>query len=409
MDTEARPSMAETRSDTSHSPSVPVAAESDRVVVVNKLPAEEVARVGLVVLGLGIAAYFLWVIHEVLFLLALAILLATAIDPLVNRLRRGPFGRGSGVLVVYAAIIVAIGLPLLFLAPSLIGQADAFAESLPQRVEALRPYAEQLRPRQLRDAAVTVLGRVGEGLRNPAAPAEERLVEVGAIAAETVVSLFTVFVLAFYWLVERAHIKRAILRMVPPRRAKDVNAVWLEVEDKFGGWVRGQAILMLTMSVMASVGFFLIGLPNPILLGVVAGLGELVPLVGPLVAFTPAVLVALTIDPFTALVVILFATAIQQFEGNILVPRIMGRTVGVSPLAVLLGILAGWTVYGLPGAFVAVPIAGAVQVILAHALHMEDYAQMEAHSPPVARDAAAHAPSAQQATKEAAAAHAPTT
>jgi len=202
-------------------------------------------------------------------------------------------------------------------------------------------------------------------------------------------SFFTVFVLAYYWLVERASIKRVILRTVPIRHARGVNTVWMEVEEKLGGWVRGQLLLMLAIGVMAAVGYFFLGLPNPILLGVVAGLFEIVPMIGPFLAFAPAVLVALaTADPTRALVVALYALIIQQIESNILVPRVMGRTVGVSPLTVLLGILVGTALAGLPGAFLAVPVAGALQVIFAHVLRTEDPSQSEEHKD--AADRAAH-------------------
>ena len=366
-------------------------SELPRQVVVVKVPAAEVARVGLVLIGLGLGLYLLWTIHEVVFVLFLAIMLATAIEPIVNRLRRGPFSRGSGVLVVYTAIVLAIGLPTVILAPSLAAQADAFAAGIPDRIGALRPYAEQLRPAALRDVAVNAIGRVTETVRNPAPPREEELVGIGATVAHYALNFFSVFFLAFYWLVERASIKRALLRLVPNRRAKDVNAVWLEVEEKLGGWVRGQLLVMLAMGVMATVGFFFIGLPNPILLGVLAGLAEIVPMVGPFLAFAPAVIVALTIDPYVVLLVIGFGFVIQQIESNVLVPRIMGHTVGVSPLTVLLGILIGAILYGVPGAFLAVPVAGAIQVILAHALGLEDPVQAEEHDPPVVRDDAREA------------------
>jgi predicted PurR-regulated permease PerM len=196
-------------------------------------------------------------------------------------------------------------------------------------------------------------------------------------------------VLAYYWLVERASIKRVILRTVPVRHARNVNTVWMEVEEKLGGWVRGQLILMLAIGVMAAIGYSLLGLPNPVLLGVVAGLFEIVPMIGPFLAFAPAVLVALAVvDPPRALAVAGFALVIQQIESNILVPRVMGRTVGVSPLTVLIGILVGASLAGLPGAFLAVPLAGALQVILAHVLRTEDASQSEEHRDPV--DRAAH-------------------
>ena len=370
-----------------------VAAEHPAQAVAIKLPASEVARAMFVVVGIGLGVYLLWMIHEVVFLLFLGILLATAIEPLVNRLRRGPFSRGSGVLVVYAAIVVLLGVPTFFFAPGLIAELDRSVATIPGSIADLRPYAEQLRPQALASAAIGGIDRVAEAVRNPAPPEPEGLVELGTSAATGVLHFLTVIFLGFYWLVERATIKRAVLRLVPPRRAKDVNAVWLEVEQKLGGWVRGQLLVMAAMAVMAGIGFFLIGLPNPLLLALLAGAGELVPLIGPFLGFAPAVIVALTIDPSTALIVVVYALVIQQIEGNVLVPRVMGHAVGVSPLTVVLGILIGSILYGLPGAFLAIPVAGAVQVILAHALGMEGPIQAEAHVPGPSRDAAQEAPS----------------
>jgi predicted PurR-regulated permease PerM len=356
------------------------------------LPAGEVARAGLVVLGLALGAYVLWHIHEVVFLLFLGILLATAIEPAVNYLRRGPFGRGTGVLAVYGAIVLVLGTVAAVTVPSLVAQSDAFFASIPGKIGALRPYAEQLRPQMVEDAAVRAIDRVGDTVSNPSVPVDEQsLLQILSTVGHFLISFMTVFFLAFYWLVERATIKRALLRLVPPSRARGVNAVWLEVEQKLGGWVRGQLLVMLTMGVLAGVGFWIIGLPNPVLLGVLAGIAELVPMIGPFLAFAPAVLVALGIDAWTALLVIAYAVVIQQIESNFLIPRIMGHTVGVSPLTVVLGILIGAILYGLPGAFLAVPVAGAIQVIVAHAVGMEDPEQISAHGPEVAREAAAEA------------------
>src|SRR6476661_3140261 len=100
---------------------------AERSVVVNKYPPAEVARVFLVVAGLALGAYILWRIQEVVFLLFIAVLLATAIEPIVNRLRRGPFSRGSGVLVVYTAIMLVIGIAGYLIVPNVLGQAGTFA------------------------------------------------------------------------------------------------------------------------------------------------------------------------------------------------------------------------------------------------------------------------------------------
>ncbi|MBV9545475.1 MAG: AI-2E family transporter, partial [Chloroflexi bacterium] len=347
-----------------------------------KFPPGEVARAALVLMGLAIGAYLLWRVQEVLLLMLLAILLATSIEPVVNVLRRGPFTRGSGVLAVYTLIILIIGLAAYAVVPNVATQAASFTENLPAELDRLRPVADELRPNMLRTLAVEAIDSGQRAVQAPQQPAEEQIVQAGATAAHTIFSFLTVFVLAYYWLVERASIKRVILRTVPVRHARSVNTVWLEVEEKLGGWVRGQLLLMFVIGVLAAIGYWVAGLPNPVLLGVIAGLFEIVPMIGPWLAFTPAVLVALTIDPQRAVLVAVYALIIQQLESNVLVPRLMGRTVGVSPLTVFLGILVGAALYGLFGAFLAVPLAGALQVILAHVLRTEDASQSEEHKPP---------------------------
>src|SRR5207302_46522 len=194
----------------------------------------------------------------------------------------------------------------------------SFSETLPERLQQLRPYALSLQPRPLQAAAISAVDSAISAVQSPQRPAQDQIVEAGATAAHTLFSLITVFVLAYYWLVERPSIKRVVLRAVSVRHARDVHTVWREVEEKLGGWVRGQLILMLAIGVMATVGYVVLGLPNPILLGILFG-----------------------------------------------------------------GVLAG-----LPGAFVAVPLAGALQVVLAHLLRSEDPSQAEEHRDPA--DRAAH-------------------
>jgi predicted PurR-regulated permease PerM len=358
------------------------------VEVINHIRAGEVFRAGLVVLALIGGVYLLWRIQEVLLLMFLAVLLATALEPIVNRLRRGPFTRGSGVLVIYSVIVLVLGVAVYAVVPSLIVEAGAFTDTFPDRLTTLRAEAVTLQPAPVRDAVIGGLDRVAAIAQSPTAPPSDQIVAFGATAAQTLIGFVTVFVLAFYWLVERATIKRIVLRTVPPHRARNVNTVWLEIEEKLGGCVRGQLILMLVVGVLAGITFFLIGLPNPILLAVAAGLFEIIPMLGPFLAFTPAVLAALVTDPSKALIVVACAIVIQQIEGNILVPRVMRHAVGVSPLTVVLGILTGSVLYGLPGAFLAVPMAAGVQVILAHMLQVEDSSQAEKHPTPGERSAA---------------------
>jgi predicted PurR-regulated permease PerM len=349
------------------------------VIVLNRFPARDVVRSALILMGIALAAYFLWMLRDILFLMFLAVMVATAIEPLVNRLRRGPFTKGSGTLTVYVAIVLAIALPTYFAFPSLVAQAAGFTENLPERLQTLRPYAEQVPVKPIRDGLIGALDLGPRALEAPPPSEPEKAIENVASVGHTLFNILTVFVLAFYWILERTAIKRIVLKGVGPKWAANTNAAWIEVEEKLGGWVRGQLLLMLSMAVMAAIGYLVIGLPNPFVLAIIAGLAEIIPILGPFIAFAPAVLVALTISPTTAVIVLVFAFVIQQLESYVLVPRIMGHTVGISPLTVFLGILIGATLYGIPGAFLAVPLAGAAQVILAHLLRSEDDVQAEGH------------------------------
>jgi predicted PurR-regulated permease PerM len=311
----------------------------------------------------------LWRIQEILLLLLTAILFATAIEPLVNVLRRGPFNRAQGILAIYVAIVLTLSMLGYFVLPSLFLQASEFVALAPERVATLRPVVEGIGPRVVREAALQGLADleygIGQVLAQPTTLARtETIVAAGNAIAHTLLGVVTVFLLAYYWLTERAIIKRAALRMVPPDRARHVNDVWLQVEEKMGGWVRGQLLIMLAIGLMAGLVFVGLGLPNPLLLAALASVCEIIPLVGPFLAFLPALLVTLSTDPTKVLILLPLALVIQQIEGNVLIPRIMSHSVGVSPLTVILGILIGSLLYGAIGAFLAVPVAASIQVIL---------------------------------------------
>jgi len=331
------------------------------------------ARYTLVVAFTLAFIYLLWTIQEVLLLLVLAILLATAIEPIVNGLRRGPFSRSQGIIIVYTTIFSILVIIGLVGVPSLVTQSAQLVDAIPRNIASLRLLADQIEVRPLRLLLLRALDEVTpsitRSIQEPTTVAEpEQLKAVGGVAAHSLLSVVTVFLLAFYWLTERAAIKRGLLRLVPSDRARKVNATWLDVEDRLGAWVRGQLLVMLAVAAMAGLAFVALDLPNPLLLAALAGLFELIPMIGPFLAFVPAILVAVTEDPVKALILIPIAVVIQQIEGNFLVPRIMSRTVGVSPLTVILGILIGSILYGAAGAFLAVPVAAAIQVILNHTL-----------------------------------------
>lgn len=317
-----------------------------------------------VTLGVVAAFYALYLIRTVLFLFLVAILLATAIEPLVLRLRRGPFSRGQGILIVYSGIMLVILAIGVLTVPVALREAGGFSETYPRVLANLRELLYGIDQKVIGPAAEKVV----EKAASPTNTVDDgtTAITVGLTLIEGLFAGVTVFVVAYYWLTERLAIKRAFSTLFPREARAQVNQVWTDVEQVLGGWVRGQLLLMLFIGVLAGIGYTVLGVKYALVLAILAGLLEIVPLVGPYLGAIPAVLVALTQDVQLAMIVAVYILIIQLVEGNILVPRVMERTVGVSSLTVIMGLLIGAALGGIAGALVAVPLAAATQVILRH-------------------------------------------
>jgi predicted PurR-regulated permease PerM len=232
----------------------------------------------------------------------------------------------------------------------------------------------QLPWRPVREFLLQILGQVNEPSITVPAEVPLRLLETGRAVAEVVFGAASVLLIAFFWISERLVIRRAILRLLAPERRERGLQIWEDVENKLGDWVRGQLILMGVTGIAFAIGLTGLGVKYAVLLAVFAGLMQLVPMVGPGIGTAPAVLVALTQRPELALFTLGLGLVVHVIVGNVLLPRVMRSTTGVSPLTVILGILIGAKLMGVPGALLAVPVAAGVQVLLTDLGVFEDRA-----------------------------------
>ncbi len=311
-----------------------------------------------VILGL----YVLWLIRPVAVLLLVSILFAQAISPPVLGLRRIGARRAQAVLAIYLVILAALAGIGWLLWQAVSSQAVTLLDSLPDMQRQLQQQASAIPIAGLRDSALAVLSG-GIGNIEPA-QAVPSLVNTARALLEAIFAVFSVFVITFYWISERLTIRRWLVCILPLAHRERALTVWADVEDKLGAWVRGQLVVMLCIGAAFALGLGLLGVKFWLLLGLFAALAEIVPIAGPYIGTIPAVLVALTQSTHLAVVVTLYGVVVQLLENNVLVPRIMGHSTGISPLTVILGILIGTTLLGLPGALLAVPVAAAAQVLL---------------------------------------------
>jgi predicted PurR-regulated permease PerM len=318
------------------------------------------------------AFHFLSVIQSVLVLLLLAIILATAIEPIVFRLRRLGFQRGVGVLLIYFVFVGIVGVFLYFLLQVVVQQLSALAQALPGLLIRLSQLVNALPAGLIRNAAAAAFSSAtsSTAANVQGVPSEVSNSTVTGLVGFTL-SLFaaifavvTIFVIAYFWIDERLTIRRMALRLVRTEHRQRAFVVWDNAEKKFGAWARGQLALMLIVGVVQGLGYAVLGLNFALLLGVWAGIAEIIPILGPYIGAAPALIVALSQSPATALFVAIYTVAVNLLEANILVPRIMERAVGLSPLAVILAILAGAELYGIIGALLAVPVAAAIQATI---------------------------------------------
>lgn len=351
-------------------------------VEVNRLRIPSVVMATAGVLFVLLMAWVLYRTLNLFLLLFLALLIATAIEPVVNWLRRGPFNRSAGILVVYTGIFGLLALIGWITVPIILQQIGELGSSLSRTLTEAGKSVDTLQSpfaKQQGKFLIGVLQSVVNQFQTPPpapqaggtvdAKAVESATQTALIVAEVFLGFITIFVVAFYWLTERTLIKRALMSWLPARRANRVRRVWDDIEVKVGGWVRGQLTLMAIVGVVSAIGYLVLGIDYWPALGLFIAIAEAIPLVGPYIGTAPAILVALT-QPDNdggfgkAMMVVLFAIVLQMIEGNVLVPRVMKNSVGISPLTVILSILFGATLAGLAGALVAVPIAGSLQVII---------------------------------------------
>jgi predicted PurR-regulated permease PerM len=322
------------------------------------------------VLAIAVIAALVLGAGNVLVQVLIAILLAAGLGPVVAWLRdKTGLTRALTILLVYLGFMLLVGALLFLIVPAAVTQLGEFSNRLPMLLADLRSLVLDLRLPLASDALVNAIDALAATLRDPEAePDPETLVGAGLAVADILIAVITVLTMVFFWLTGRPHLQRFALALLPPVHRAGVRHGWNEVEGRLGLWVRGQAVLMGAVFVMTTVAYFAIGLPNALLLGLIAGIAEIIPIVGPVLGAIPALLVAaVTGEVELVLLVAGVYVVIQVVEGNVLVPMVMKNTIGVPPFLVIVSLVVGGAAGGLVGALLAVPIVAALMVILTRA------------------------------------------
>lgn len=301
----------------------------------------------------------------------MALLLGTILEGPVARLQKRGFPRAAAIAVCYAAIIGIVVAMVLVILPVVQSQADDFRETFPEQMRELRADWLESSNSLLNSTGADLLERGidflegnGETAPNVTGEAAAAAIPIVGSLIGAIASIITTLVVTFYYLLEKTLVRRVVVEQVSPNLRERVDALWSDVERKVGGWLRGQLLLCAIIGTIATVSYGLIGLNFWPLLGLWAGITEILPIVGPWIGGVPAVVVALTMGFDKAILVALVILLMQTLENWFLVPRVMRGAVGLTPLTVFVAILAGTELMGFVGAVLAIPVAAGLQVII---------------------------------------------
>lgn len=335
-------------------------------------PAAVARAVALTAVGV-VVLWAMYLASDALLLIYISVLLAIGFGPVVHsiehRLAPGTqrLPRWLAILIVYLAIVGTLTVVGILVVPPLIEQAQELWTRLPELIDRGQ---DLLMNYGLLSHRITLEEAVQRG------PAAGDAVGRVALAMTRVfaglLGFVTILILTFYLLIEADSLFAGFARLFPRADRPRVEAAARKISTKVSAWLSGQLILAGTIGASAAVGLFLLGVPYFYVLALVAAFGEMIPVVGPILSAIPAIAVAATVSPRTALFVLVFFVIQQQFENHVLVPKVMERQVGVSAVTVIVALLLGGSLLGITGAILAVPTAAILQVLIEELLNERD-------------------------------------
>lgn len=308
--------------------------------------------------GVILGLFFLWTIRDIFTLLLVVLIVVAALNPLVKWMMNQQIPRTVAVTVIYLVLFAVITLAFTLILSPLVKEISNLVDRFPEIVSSISPAFAEL----------VNTGSIANVLRDYAS--ELANITQGVFAAITqifggAITGITVAALSFYILVDMKTSRDALVVMTPKDYVEPAIKILNKIGDKIGAWVRGQVVLSFVIGVTSYIALLIINVPFALTLAVVAAILEIIPVVGPIIAGVIALVFAYGAGSWQmALAVAIFYVILQQIENAILVPKIMQKAVGLSPVIIIIALAVGGKLAGVSGAILAVPIATAVSVLV---------------------------------------------
>jgi predicted PurR-regulated permease PerM len=296
-----------------------------------------------------IGLWLLYQIQQIILAFFVAVILMSALNPLVDKMERKYFPRILAILLLYVLILGVFGLMVASVVPPLVEQTSILINRIPI-------YIQQFEvPGIDPNLFVSQIPKLAE------IPANILKFSLGFFS--NLVAVLAILIITFYLLLERKNLKHHLLILFGEDQEKKAEAFINKAEKQLGSWVRGEIILMTIIGVMTYIGLRFLGIEFALPLALLAGILEIVPNIGPVLAAIPAIIAGLAISSPIGLAVAAWYFLVQQLENSLIVPKVMEKAVGVNPLVTILSLAIGFKLGGAVGAIFAVPIILLIQVV----------------------------------------------
>jgi len=363
---------------------LPKQKQPEKITV--NLSLASVAKATLVIMLLYLLAQFAYEIRNIIVILFVSLLLYAAIDPVVDKLQKKKVPRALSVLGIYLVILAIIAFFISNLIPIVAEQLLELATKAGDIITNLTegkslenfPLSDRLVP-YIQSALESIdqqtvisniqgaLQSVGEQLQNIAG---NTFVAVKVIF-NGIFNAILVLIITFFLVTDQGSVDKFIKALFPSRYSSYIVEKSEKIKTKIGQWVRGIMTLMFCMFVLYLIGFSLLGLDYAVTLAMMGGIAELFPVIGPILAGVPAFLIAFNESPWLIFWVLGIVIIAQQLEGNVLIPLIMKKAVGLKPVIVILSVLIGYQMLGILGILLAVPVATTASIFIADYLNKD--------------------------------------
>jgi len=317
-------------------------------------------RTILILLGI----WFLYIIRDVVAILFIAIIITSAIEPIVSWMNQKRIPRSLGVSIIYILLFVVIGSIVYFLIPPFASQFQDLSQNFPSYVEKLAGFFRGIEKfGQSHNLSFTEQNFL-QGVSDNITRYSLNIFSTTIGVFSGFISVLVIMSLTFYMSVKKDGMKSFIIAVTPSKYQDYAVSAVERIKIKIGRWMQGQLFLMFVIFALDFAALYFLNVPYALILAILGGLLEIIPYLGPIISAVPAILLGFLVSPLTGVLVAIVYIVIQQIESHVITPQIMKKVLGLNPIVVILALIVGAKIGGVLGAILSVPITTAVSVFV---------------------------------------------